>query len=143
MRREARIYEFCNKGKLVGTKDFQITRFTDKDLQKTSFYGKVQMSGLTGITPLIGTLAVGQSLFLSSVPSGLTGSPFGVALLRDDHLLFCPCSHAHILQKFAAGLLKFPTSYRLQSSLKGFLLLVFAFVFIFLPFLGPLPPLSY
>ena len=31
---------FCNKGKIVGTKDLQITRFT-KDLQKTSFYGKM------------------------------------------------------------------------------------------------------
>ena len=44
---------FCNKWEVVGTKDLQITRFIEEDLQKTSFYGKTERSGLSGITPLI------------------------------------------------------------------------------------------
>ena len=41
VRWEARVYEFLHKGKVVGTKGLQITRFTEKDLQKISFYGKI------------------------------------------------------------------------------------------------------
>ena len=54
------------------------------------FYGQMQRSGLTGITPLLCTSAVwGQfSLFLSRAPSGLTGSPLGVAALTDDCDIF-------------------------------------------------------
>ena len=40
--------EFCNHGKVVGTKDVQITRLTGDH-----FYGKTERSGLTGITPLM------------------------------------------------------------------------------------------
>lgn len=60
----ARVYEFLHKGKVVRTKDLQTNRFTEKDLQKTSFSGKIKTSGLTGSIPLICTSAV-YSLFLS------------------------------------------------------------------------------
>ena len=62
---------FCNKERVWGTKDLQKTRFAEKVLQKTSFFGKMQRSGLTGITPLICTSP--GPVFLSWVPSGLTG----------------------------------------------------------------------
>ena len=52
---------FCNKGKVVGTKGLQITRFIEKDLQKIFFYGKREKSGLTGVTPLICTSDAGLS----------------------------------------------------------------------------------
>ena len=67
----------------------QITGFIE-DLEKTRFYGKMERSGLTGITPLICNLAVGQfSLFLPGVPSGLTGPPLGVTVLSEDPDIFC------------------------------------------------------
>ena len=40
----------CNKGQVVETKGLQITRFT-ADLQKTSFYGK--MEGLGSLDSLL------------------------------------------------------------------------------------------
>ena len=73
-RGEARIYEFLQKKrKVVGTKDLQLTRFTEKGFRENQFLWEDVNVWLTGITPLIGTIAVGQSLFLSWVPSGLSG----------------------------------------------------------------------
>ena len=65
---------FCNNGEIVGTKDLQITRFTE-NVQKT-FYGK--------------TWANWHHSFdlLSCVPSGLTGPPSGVAVRTGDHDIF-------------------------------------------------------
>ena len=61
---------FCNKGEVAGTKDLQMTRFTD--------YGRMQKSGLPGIAPLIG----------KGVPSGLPGPSSGVAVLTGDSDIF-------------------------------------------------------
>lgn len=44
---------FCNKGKVVGTKDLQVTGFRDKDFQKARFSGKRRRFGLPGLTPLM------------------------------------------------------------------------------------------
>ena len=54
----------------------------EEDLQKTHFYGRMERSGLPGLTPLRRPWAGGPpSVFPPCVPSGLTGLPLGVAVL--------------------------------------------------------------
>ena len=76
--------------------DSRNKRFTDNQIYRKSYRKPVSMgrckglwSVLTGITPLICTSAVGQSLFLSWVPSGLTGLTLRVIALTDDPDIFC------------------------------------------------------
>ena len=131
----ASIQEFCNKGKVVGTKDLQKTRFTEnqflwEDAKVWAYWSPSSTSPMD------------WSLLLSSVPSGLAGPFLGVTVFTDIFcfvhltaaqeavfqraLIYCPkeergtyqdlthkgdgggaCSHAYILQKFAAGLMRF------------------------------------
>ena len=78
----ARIYEFLQQRKVVGTKDLQKTRFT-KNLQKTISMGRRG--------------AYWNHFFdmLSWVPSGLTGPPLGVAVSTSDMTSFVlPTNHS-------------------------------------------------
>ena len=60
---------FCNKGKVVGTKGLQLSRFTENQC----LWEDVKVC----------------ALFLSWVPSGLTGPPLGLAVLTDNLAIFC------------------------------------------------------
>ena len=72
---------FATKGKVIGTKDLQITC-------------RVSMGRCKGLGLLVSLLWYtpqlwASLLFLSRVLSGLTGPPLGVAVLTDDHDIFC------------------------------------------------------
>ena len=83
-RGEASVYEFLQQREGIRNKTFTENHIYRKPVSMG------QRSGLSGITPLIGTSAVGQSsLFLSWVPSGLTSPPLGVSAFTEDCDIFC------------------------------------------------------
>ena len=68
---------FCNKGKVVGTKGVQITRFTEKSLQKTVSMGRWEGVGL--LASLLGhasQLWARPVWFFSEFPQGSLTHPW-------------------------------------------------------------------
>ena len=84
MRGELGHRSFDHKGMVLGTEDLQRTGFTENQLLREN----VRVWAY-GITPLIHPSLGRFSLFLSRVPSGLTGPPLGVTMLTDDGDTLC------------------------------------------------------
>ena len=138
---------FCNEGKVVGTKDLEIPRFTEKRFTETIFFGKRQRSGLTGTTPLICTSPVYRILcFFPEFPQGLLVHPWETPLTDyPDNFCFVQLTIAQELwntypkrkevniniqvrcmqpciyfKNFAAGLMKVTASHKEHVTMKGF-----------------------
>ena len=85
-RGEARIYtSFCNKEKVVGTKDLQITRFTEENLWKFLWEDRKVQACWNHSFDMRLRCGTGFVSFLS--PTGLTAPALGVAIPTCD--TFC------------------------------------------------------